>query len=82
MINTFEMVHGYLVIANLYGFVSIYNYPDTTNKIGGIYHQNQVSDIIATESEIKNTNIKMKMMFVLEKRTDQKEGSLGIYVLK
>jgi hypothetical protein len=41
-----------------------------------------VSDIIATESEIKNTNIKMKMMFVLEKRTDQKEGSLGIYVLK
>jgi hypothetical protein len=24
----------------------------------------------------------MKMMFVLEKRTDQKEGSLGIYVLK
>ena len=70
------------MVANLHGFVSIYNYPDTTNKIGGIFHQNQISDILASEEELKNTKLTIKTMFILEKRTEQKEGSLGIYVMK
>lgn len=82
MINLFEMVHGYLMVATLNGFVSIHNYPDTTAKIGGIIHQNQISDIIASEDELKNTSLKIKTMFILEKKTEQREGSLGIYLLK
>jgi hypothetical protein len=70
------------MVANLHGFVSIYNYPETTNKIGGIFHQNQISDILASEEELKNTKLTIKTMFILEKRTEQKEGSLGIYVMK
>jgi hypothetical protein len=37
------------MVANLFGFISIYNYPDTNAKIGGIIHNNQISDIVASE---------------------------------
>jgi len=70
------------MVANLQGFVSIYNYPETTNKIGGIFHQNQISDILESEEEIKNTKLTIKTIFILEKRAEPKEGSLGIYVVK
>ncbi len=82
MLNLFELVHGYLMVANLYGFVSIYNYPDTTAKVGGIYHQNPISDIVPSEQELKNTSLHMKIVFILEKKTEQKEGSLAVYLLK
>ena len=45
-INLFEFVHGYLMVAMINGFVSIYGYPNTEVKIGGIHHQNTISDII------------------------------------
>lgn len=45
-INLFEFVHGYLMVALINGFVSIYKYPDTSVKIGGIFHQNTISDIV------------------------------------
>lgn len=70
------------MVANLNGFVSIYEYPDASNKLGGIFHQNQISDIVPSEQELKNTSMKMKIVLILEKRTEQKEGSLGIYLLK
>ena len=75
-------MHGYLFVANLNGLVSIYDYPNTGSKVGGIFHQNQVSDIVASEDELKNTSLKMKTVFILEKKTEQKEGSLGIYLIK
>jgi len=46
MISLCEIVYGYLMVANLQGVVSIYSYPDTTNKIGAILHQNQITDIV------------------------------------
>ena len=42
-IHLFEFVHGYLMVATLNGFISIYDYPDTSVKIGGIHLQNTVS---------------------------------------
>ena len=75
-------MHGYLFVANLSGLVSIYEYPNTVSKVGGIFHQNQVSDIVASEDELKNMSLKMKTVFILEKKTEQKEGSLGIYLIK
>jgi len=39
----FEFVHGYLMVATLNGFISIYDYPDTSTKIGGIFLQNTAS---------------------------------------
>lgn len=82
IINVFEFIHGYLMIANMNGLLSIYGYPDTSQKLGVIMHQNQLSDIIASEDELKNTNIKVKTMFILEKKTEQRDGSLGIYLFK
>ena len=75
-------MYGYLFVANLNGLVSIYEYPNTDSKVGSIFHQNQVSDIVACEDELKNTSLKMKTVFILEKKTEQKEGSLGIYLIK
>jgi hypothetical protein len=46
MIHLFEFVHGYLLVAALHGFVSIYRYPDTSSKVGGIFHQNKVCSIV------------------------------------
>lgn len=42
-IHLFELVHGYLMVSTLNGFISIYEYPDTSVKIGGIHLQNTVS---------------------------------------
>jgi len=44
-IHLFEFVHGLLFVGALTGFVSIYSYPQC-EKIGGIYHNNAVSDIV------------------------------------
>ena len=68
-------------MVNLNGLFSIYE-PNTGSKLGGIFHQNQVSDIVAFEDELKNTSLKIKTVFILEKKTKQKEGSLGIYLIK
>lgn len=78
----FEVAHGYLMVANYTGLVSIYEYPNIGKKIGAIYHQNQISDILFSEEEFRNTNVKMKTLFILEKRNEQKVGSLGIYLIK
>lgn len=83
IINLIEFVHGYLMVANLNGLVSIYPYPDTTNKVGAIMHMSPINDIVSSEDELKSTNIKVKLMFILEKKiADHKEGSLGIYLFK
>ena len=42
-IHLFELVHGYLMVSTLNGFLSIYNYPDTSAKVGGIHFQNTIS---------------------------------------
>jgi hypothetical protein len=81
-INIFEFVDEYLVVGTIGGQLSIYRYPDTTQKIGGIWLQNQVNDIVTTVGEIKTTSLKMKIMFILEKKSDQREGSLGIYLIR
>ena len=65
LIHLFEFVHGYLMVAELNGFVSIYGFPDTSEKLGGIMHQNYVSDIIESQDTLKNTNLKIKTMFIL-----------------
>lgn len=49
MLSLFELVHGYLMVANLNGLLSIYNYPETGPKVGVINHQNALSDIVASE---------------------------------
>jgi hypothetical protein len=49
MFSVFELVHGYLMVANMHGLLSIYNYPETGPKVGAIFHQNVVSDIVASE---------------------------------
>lgn len=72
IIHLFEFVHGYLMVASLTGFVSIYAYPDTSTKIGGIHHQNSVSDIIESGDFLKSTNIHVKTMLILEKKTEQR----------
>ena len=42
-IHLFEFVHEYLMVSTLSGLISIYEYPDTTVKVGGIHLQNTVS---------------------------------------
>lgn len=81
-INIFEFVDEYLMVGTIGGQLSIYRYPDTTQKVGGIWLQNQVNDIVTTVGEIKTTSLKMKIMFILEKKSDQREGSLGIYLIR
>lgn len=81
-INIFEFVDEYLMVGTIGGQLSIYRYPDTTQKVGGIWLQNQVNDIVTTVGEIKTTSLKMKIMFILEKKSDQRDGSLGIYLIR
>lgn len=64
-IHLFEFVHGLLMVATLSGYVSIYAYPDCTKQIGGIHHQNAVSDIIESQDTIKTTNLNVKTMLIL-----------------
>jgi hypothetical protein len=70
------------MVGTVGGQVSIYRFPDTTVKIGGIIHQNPIVDIVTAVGEIKSTNLKLKLMLILEKRTEKREGSLGIYLMK
>ena len=70
------------MVGTLWGELSLYLYPDTTQKVGGIMHQNTVNDIVFCEESLKNTGTKIKYMLILEKRTDKKEGLLGFYILK
>jgi len=59
------MVDDYLFVGAMGGQLSIYRFPDTSQKIGGIFHQNQICDIVSTVAEIKSTNLKMRFMFIL-----------------
>lgn len=63
-INLFEFVHGRLFVATLTGFVSIHSYPECV-KVGGIHHNNAISDIIESTDLIKTTNLKIKQMMIL-----------------
>jgi hypothetical protein len=47
-INIFELVEDYLFVGTIGGELSIYRFPDTTQKIGAICHQNQICDILST----------------------------------
>ena len=38
--------------------------------------------IVACEDELKNMGLKMKTVFILEKKTEQKERLPGIYLIK
>jgi len=78
----FEFADEYLMVGTLGGDLSIYRFPDTAERVGGIMHQNSVTDIVFCEEELKNTGTKVKYMLVLERRTDKREGSLGFYILK
>ena len=69
-------------MASLSGLVSIYGYPRTGPKLGCIYHHNQVGEIIACEETLKNTNLHMKTIMVLERKGEKHEGSLAVYLLK
>jgi hypothetical protein len=76
------LVDELLMVGTVGGDLSIYRFPDTTDRIGAIMHQNTVTDIVFCEEELKNTGTKVKYMLVLERKTDKKEGSLGFYILK
>jgi hypothetical protein len=78
----FEFVDDMLMVGTVVGDLSIYRFPDTSERIGGILHQNCVNDIVYCEEELKNTGTKIKYMLVLERKTDKRDGSLGIYTLK
>ena len=67
-------------MATLTGFVSIHTYPDCV-KVGGMHHNNAISDIVESNDLLVTTYLKVKQMLILEKRTEQKEGSLGIYLM-
>lgn len=54
-----------MLVGNYAGTVSIYRFNDTSKKIGGILHQNAVSDIIYTCEEIKSTGLRLKTIFIL-----------------
>lgn len=79
-IHLFEFVHGLLFVATLTGFVWIYSYP-ACEKVGGIHHNNAVGDIVESNDLLTTTNLNVKLMLILEKRTEQREGSLGIYLM-
>lgn len=80
-INIIEVIDNYLLVGSLNGQMSIYGLP-SKQKVGLIMHQNPLSDVISTVGELKATNIKMRIMFILEKQTEQKEGSFGVYLIK
>jgi hypothetical protein len=82
LINTFEIAHGHLLVANLNGLVSIYAYPGTGQKLGYIQHQNSVGEIIECHNQLKNTSLHMKAIMILERRTEKSEGSLAVYLLR
>lgn len=81
-IRSFEFVGGLLFVSNVFGQVSIYRYPDCNNKIGGIYHMNQLSDIVFSETTLVNTGLTIRFVMVLESKSQKQEGSIAIYVLK
>jgi len=68
-ISIFEFLDDYLMVGTVGGQLSIYRFPDTTQKIGGIFHQNTIVDIVTAVGEIKSTNLKLKLMLILEKKT-------------
>lgn len=78
----FEFVDQLLMVGTVGGDLTIYRFPDTTERIGAIMHQNSVTDIVYCEEELKNTGTKIKYMIVLERKTDKRDGSLGFYILK
>lgn len=78
----FEFADSLLMVGTVGGDLSFYNYPDTTERIGAILHQNSVTDVVVSEEELKNTGTKIKYMLVLERKNDKKDGSLGFYILK
>lgn len=81
-IHLIEFVGDYLFVANRFGQVSIYRYPDLSKKIGGIYHQNDVNNIVSGQTLLVNTGVTVNFVMILEAKSDQRPGSLGIYVLK
>jgi len=54
-----------LFIGDADGKVTIANLDNTSKYIGGILHQNPINDILCVVQEIKSTNLRQKIMFVL-----------------
>jgi hypothetical protein len=61
----------YIFIGALNGEVRIYNLRQSDKKIGAILHKNRVTDVICSTVEMKNTGVKVKLLYLLEKRTNE-----------
>jgi hypothetical protein len=72
----------YFFIGCLRGEVSVYNLRESDKKVGAILHQNMVADVICSAVEMKTTGVRVKLVYVLEKRTLESEGSFAIYLLQ
>lgn len=81
-IHLLEWMDSYIFIGSLRGEVSIYNLKVSDQKIGAILHQNMVADILCSTLEMKTTGVKVKLVYALENRTPEIEGSFSIYLLQ
>lgn len=81
-LHLLECTDEHIFIGSLRGEVSVFNLRESEKKIGAILHQNPVADVICSTVEMKTTGVKVKLLYVLEKRSKESEGSFGIYLLQ
>lgn len=81
-LNTFDVVGEFLFASSMNGEVSIVDMSNNCKKIGAILHQQTVLDIICSNVQVKSTGVCLKLIYILEKKTEAKEGSFSVYLIQ
>jgi hypothetical protein len=75
-----ETIGDRLFVSYLNGSVTYYDLPSMERK-GLALHGNFVNSMVQDE-HLTNTNIKINTLFLLEGKYKEKQGSLGVYILR
>jgi hypothetical protein len=80
-LHLLECHEEYVFVGCLRGEVSVYSLREG-RKVGAIFHHNAVVDIICSTLEMKATGVRVHLLYLLEKRTREAEGSFAIYIMQ
>ena len=81
-LHLLECSEQYVFVGSLRGDVSIYNLQLSEKKVGLILHNSLVGDLICSRLEMQATGVTVRLLYVLERRSQESEGSFAIYLLQ
>jgi hypothetical protein len=80
-LHLLECHEEYILVGCLRGEVGVYSLREG-RKVGAILHHNAVADVVCSTLEMKATGVRVNLLYLLEKRTRETEGSFAIYLLQ